>query len=192
VAEYSSTQSAILDVAQELVQTRGYNAFSFRDVADRVGIRSASIHHHYRTKSDLGVAMLIRYRAGFSEALTDIAEQHSEYEDALHAFSVLFADTLDAKRMCLCGTLAVEFETLSPEMQSEVRGFFVESEDWLEKLFAAAHEAGRIRTCESPRGLAATFLSTVEGAMMCVRAVGDEGRLWTAVNQFKRQIEREC
>lgn len=190
--EYSSTQSSILDVAQELVQTRGYNAFSFRDVAERVGIRSASVHHHYRTKGDLGVAMLVRYRAGFSAALADIVEKHREYDEALHAFSELFANTLGAGRMCLCGTLAVEFETLPPEMQDEVRGFFVESEAWLEKLFGAAHEAGRLRRCESPSDLAATFLSTVEGVMMCVRAVGDVSRLWTAVDQFKRQIEREC
>lgn len=181
-----------MDVAQELVQTRGYNAFSFRDVAERVGIRSASIHHHYRTKGDLGVAMLVRYRAGFRAALREIDEAHTEYDDALHAFSEVFACTMSAGRMCLCGTLAVELETLSPGMQHEVRGFFADGEAWLERLFAAAHEVGRLRRCESPRELAATFLATVEGVMMCVRALGDEGRLWTAVNQFKRQIEREC
>lgn len=188
----SSTQNTILDVAQELVQTRGFNAFSFRDVAERVGIRSASIHHHYRTKSDLGVAMLVRYREGFRAALAGIDAKNLAYDDALHAFSDVFACTLGAGRMCLGGTLAIEFETLSTEMQQEVRGFFVESEEWLEALFGAAHEAGRLRRCESPKALAATFLATLEGVMMCVRALGDESRLWTAVDQFKRQIEREC
>lgn len=190
--QYSSTQSAILDVAQELVQTRGYNAFSFRDVAERVGIRAASIHHHYRTKPDLGAAMLIRYRAGFCRSLADIREKHSEYDEALHAFSELFASTIGEGRMCLAGTLAVEFETLAPEMQDEVRGFFRDAEAWLGELFTAAHSVGRLRRCESPEALAATFLATVEGVMMCARALGDEGRLWTAVDQFKRQIEREC
>ena len=188
----STTQDSILDVAQKLVQTRGYNAFSFRDVAERVGIRSASIHHHYRTKSDLGVAMLLRYRGCFSAALAKIDARHMEYDESLHAFTQVFASTMGAGLMCLAGTLAVEFETLSPEMQQEVRGFFGDAEAWLEKLFGAAHEAGRLRRCESPKDLAATFLATVEGVMMCVRALGDEGRLWTAVDQFKRQIEREC
>ena len=179
-------------MAQELVQTRGYNAFSFRDVAERVGIRSASIHHHYRTKGDLGVAMLARYRASFNASLQEIDESQLEYDEALHAFAELFACTMGEGRMCLAGTLAVEFETLAPEMQPEVRGFFGDAEAWLETLFGSAQQVGRLSRCESPAALAASFLATVEGVMMCARALGDNGRLWTAVDQFKRQIEREC
>ena len=35
----------ILDLAQSLIQTRGYNAMSYRHLADEIGIKTSSIHY---------------------------------------------------------------------------------------------------------------------------------------------------
>ena len=67
-----NTRSKLLDVALEFIQLRGYNAFSFHDLADRVGIKTASIHYHFRTKGDLGLTLVKRHRQVFAQAFASI------------------------------------------------------------------------------------------------------------------------
>ncbi|MEM7436905.1 MAG: TetR/AcrR family transcriptional regulator [Myxococcota bacterium] len=181
---YSKTQTSILDVAQALSQTRGFNGFSYRDVADRIGIRAASIHHHFRTKGDLGVAMTERYRVGFMDAVADLEANVSDPVELLQGFARLFMSTLESGRMCLCGTLAVEFETLDAAMQSEVKAFFRDNERWLARVFGRAQEEGRLSSTDSPERLATSFFSTLEGAMMSARALGESRRLLIATDEF--------
>ncbi len=64
----------LLAAGRATVQAHGYNAVSFRELAKEVGIKSASIHHYFPTKGDLGAAVLQHYIAG-----------HAEYLDGLQA-----------------------------------------------------------------------------------------------------------
>ena len=73
----SETAEKILDLAEMLMQTRGYSAFSYQDISDVVGIRKASIHYHFESKTDLGVAVIDRYTNRFGKALAEIAENKS-------------------------------------------------------------------------------------------------------------------
>ncbi|MEM9071385.1 MAG: TetR/AcrR family transcriptional regulator [Myxococcota bacterium] len=179
--EYTKTQTSILDIAQELSQTRGFNGFSYRDIADRIGIRTASIHHHFRTKSDLGTAMTERYRETFQQAVRRL---DGDPKKLLEGFAELFLNTLQAGRMCLCGTLAVEYETLPASMQTEVRAFFLDNERWLTEVFRRAKEDGRFSKDKSAEELATAFLSALEGAMMSARALGEARRFRVTVEQF--------
>ena len=72
------TADQILDLAEMLIQTRGYTAFGYQDIADRLGIRKASIHYHFPSKTNLGAAVVDRYAARFDAALTAIAEDQSQ------------------------------------------------------------------------------------------------------------------
>ncbi len=191
MTKFTKTQTSILDVAQELSQTRGFNAFSYRDIAERIGIRTASIHHHFRTKSDLGTAMTNRYREKFMESVREIKTTETDLHYTLSSFAELFLNTLKAGRMCLCGTLAVEYETLSPPMQAEVRAFFVESERWLEGIFEMAQVRGALPQEENASHLASAFLSSLEGAMMSVRALGDARRFRLVVDQFANRFRAD-
>jgi len=189
VVEYSKTQTSILDVAQELSQTRGFNGFSYRDIADRIGIRTASIHHHFRTKHDLGTAMTHRYRSDFMAAVAALETDASDPFERLRSYAMLFMATLEAGRMCLCGTLAVEYETLPQSMQTEVRAFFVDNERWIEGVLKAAQEHGQLAVSDTPRELAATFLSTLEGTMMSIRALGEARRFVVVVDQLLERLK---
>lgn len=189
---FSKTQTSILDVAQEFSQTRGFNGFSYRDIADRIGIRTASIHHHFRTKGDLGAAMTCRYRENFMEAVQRIDACQPNLKQVLSEFSQLFLDTLEEGRMCLCGTLAVEYETLPPPMQAEVRSFFCESERWLESAFRHAQKRGAVAEQDNPEELAAAFMSMLEGAMMSVRALGDTRRFRLVADRFLERFQERA
>jgi TetR/AcrR family transcriptional repressor of nem operon len=172
------TRAALLDTAQELVQTGGFNWFSYRDLADRIGIRTASIHYHFPTKTDLGVALMQRYHERFLALLAAIEQERKSARGRLEAFAGLFRETLESgERLCLCGMLATEFATLPAELQREVTRFFEHTEAWLARILAEGQGSGESAFEGPPTAVARTVFSALEGAMIAARAFGDTGRL---------------
>lgn len=171
----ADTRTRILDAAQRLAQTRGYNAFSYADVAEEVGIRKASIHHHFPGKGDLGRELVARYRADFRRALVRIEGETGDPQRRLELYAGLYRRVLEAEgRMCLCGMLAADLVTLPEEVREEVRAFFDENAAWLAKTL----EKGRRAQDTNPSGLdveaeAHLLLSSLEGAMLVARSHGD-------------------
>jgi TetR/AcrR family transcriptional repressor of nem operon len=92
------TDQSILDVAQRLIQTRGYNGFSYKDVVAALGIRTASIHYHFATKADLGVALASRHRRHFQEELERISGETDDPMHRLEQFTDLFRRTFAVAR----------------------------------------------------------------------------------------------
>ena len=168
------TQAVLLDAAQELVQVRGYNAFSFRDLAERVGIKSASIHYYFPSKGDLCRALLVRYRQRFNAALADIDRRGRGPRRKLKSYTQLFHDTLEmGNRMCLCGMLAADLETLPPQVLDELRGFFTDNQEWLAKVLTEGQETGKARFDGNAEAEARLIVSGLEGAMLVARLYGD-------------------
>src|SRR5213076_801788 len=102
----TDTSEQILDVAERLVQTRGFNAFSYADVAGELGVTKASLHYHYPSKAELGTALMARYTARFGAALATIDAGGGEPSAKLRAYVELYLEVLRGRRMCLCGMLA--------------------------------------------------------------------------------------
>ena len=174
----ATMREQILDSAQLFVQTRGFHAFSYADVADAVGIRKASIHYYFPAKTDLGREMVARYREEFRRQCCRIELLTPGADQALQQYAQVFRDMLrsgpeSGGRLCLCGVLVGEWQALSEGMQEEVAGFFRENEAWL----AAAMDAGRSDGCLHFEGAATlqaqAFLSGLEGAMQTARVYRD-------------------
>ena len=177
-ASASGKQQEILDVGEQLVQTRGYDGFSYRDIAEQVGIRSATIHYYYPTKADLLDAVTERYRQGFaaSVAAIDSTEEHTALE-RVRAFCGLFQATLKADRLCLCGMLASGTATIPPTADEHARAFFAEHHAWLATTFAAGVADGSVQSLRDPGAFAAMFLAALEGGMMLARSLGRPAHL---------------
>ena len=185
------TPAALLDAAQELAQTRGYNAFSYRDLAARVGITTASIHYHFPTKADLGVALIARYAASVRDARADLERRAPQAMDAparLRGYAALLEsvlapagidrDTLpaDGGRICLGGMLASDYATLPPAVQRAVRGFVDDNVRWLAQVLTAGRDAGVLAFPGDPDAGATALFAALEGAMLVARTAGDVGR----------------
>jgi TetR/AcrR family transcriptional repressor of nem operon len=168
----SATVDRVVEAATSVVQTRGYNGFSYADIADMVGIRKASVHHHFPGKGDLGQEVASRYRRAFGEALDDIDSKTEDTVKRLEQYVELYARQLSEHgRMCLCGMLAAEYATLPAPIQDEVRGFFDDQRAWL----AGVLIEGR-RPVADARRLAEAFLAGLEGALLIARTDGGIGR----------------
>jgi len=173
-----STADRILDVAQELVQTRGYNGFSYADISAALKIRKASIHHHFPTKADLGKRLVERYHDAFRGRLDEIAREAPDARARLRRYAQVYADVLRQDgRMCLCGMLAADFTTLPRPLRDALRRFFDENEGWLADVLARGRKAGTLRFDGPPEAQARLLVSGLEGAMLVARSYGDVSRL---------------
>ena len=140
--EAADTASRILDVAERLAQTRGFNGFSYADIAAELKISKPSLHYHFPSKAALGEALIARYADRFAGALGTIDERGDSAAAKLAAYAGIYADVLKGHRMCLCGMLAADYETLPKPMRKAVVGFFDENETWLTRVLEAGHRGG--------------------------------------------------
>lgn len=176
----AGTATRILDVAERLAQVRGFNGFSYADIAAEVGISKAALHYHFATKADLGEALIGRYAARFGEALAAIDVGTAAAPAKLHGYAGLYADVLRNQRMCLCGMLAAEYPTLPGAMQASVVTFFDQNEAWLQNVLEQGRDDGSLNFTGSPRDAARMIISCLEGAMLVTRPYGDIPRFQDA------------
>jgi TetR/AcrR family transcriptional repressor of nem operon len=172
----------ILDVAERLVQLRGFNGFSYADVAAELYVTKASLHYHFAGKAELGEALIRRYTTRFAEALAEIAEADVDAPAALEAYAELYAGVLRDRRMCLCGMLAAEYQTLPRPMQDAVVRFFDENEAWLEAVLSRGRDEGTLQFRDSAKEAARLVVSALEGAMLTARPYGDVDRFEAAAS----------
>jgi TetR/AcrR family transcriptional repressor of nem operon len=185
----NDTATRILDAAERLVQVRGFNGFSYADVAEELGITKASLHYHFAGKAELGEALITRYAARFAESLARIGTRPSDARAKLDAYAKLYADVLkDDRRMCLCGMLAAEYQTLPTRMQDAVLAFFDDNEEWLRGVLEQGQGEGTLRFAGSPDEAARMIVSGLEGAMLVARSYGDVARFRTAATRLMTSL----
>ena len=185
--------STILDAAQHMAQSRGFNAFSFDDLANEVGIRKASIFHHFRSKSDLCRDLVARYRANFRAALEEIDNAQLNYRLQLERYVAIYRAALhDGGRLCLCTMLAADFTTLPVPAQKEVQAFADDNQAWLVRVLTAGQAAGELRFTCRPAIQAQLFLSAVEGAELLALRYGDVLRFDAVTQGLLQQMTTEA
>jgi TetR/AcrR family transcriptional regulator, transcriptional repressor for nem operon len=170
------TAARVLDVAERLVQVRGFNGFSYADVAAELRITKAALHYHFASKGELGAALVDRYCARLSQNLVVIAGADPSAPARLRAYAALYRNMLRQERLCLCGMLAAEYQTLPEIMQSAVIRFFTLNEAWLEAVLTEGAAAGEIQLVGAPAQAAVALVAGLEGAMLVTRPFGDMAR----------------
>ncbi|MFC5848208.1 TetR/AcrR family transcriptional regulator [Deinococcus petrolearius] len=174
LSEKGDTAAQILEVAQELVQLRGFNAVSYSDISRRLGIRNASVHYHFPAKTDLGVALVRRYRERLEAQLAAISSRGLPLPERLDAYLLAYRDVVRPDgRICLCTVLANDFNTLPGAMQAEVGQFFDLNRRWLAAALAEGQASGELTLTQPPEQAASALLAGLEGAMLLARASGD-------------------
>ncbi|WP_043801464.1 TetR/AcrR family transcriptional regulator [Deinococcus gobiensis] len=189
LTEKGDTAAQILDVAQELVQLRGFNAVSYSDISRRLGIRNASVHYHFPAKTDLGVALVRRYRERLETHLAAISARGLPLPERLEAYLLAYREVVHPDgRICLCTVLANDYNTLPPAMQGEVAQFFETNRRWLAAALAEGQESGEMKTLQSPEQSAAALLAGLEGAMLLARASGDTAQFEPLARVLLQQL----
>jgi TetR/AcrR family transcriptional repressor of nem operon len=171
----SSTADDILACARSLIVSGGYNGFSYADIAEVVGVRKPSIHHHFPSKADLVTVLVTRYREAAEEALDDLERAVPVPLDQLRAYIGYWKACIgDASApFCVCALLATELPMLPEEVASQVRAYFRFLSGWLARVLRRGTQGGSISLGGTPEAEAEAFMATVHGAMLSARAYGD-------------------
>lgn len=150
----------ILDAAEKRARMAGYHGFSFRDVAEDVGIKSSSVHYHFPTKGDLCEALARRYTVRAADRLGD--PRILAPGEGLERVTALFRDAvLVEDRMCLCGLFGAQRDALPAQVATAVSEFFQMILDYLDVAPSAS------RGSQNP----AAFLARLEGAIILARTL---------------------
>lgn len=182
MTNFSSTADDILHCARSLIIAGGYNGFSYADIADVIGIRKASIHHHFPTKLDLVRTLLSRYRDEAAEGIAALEREVPEPLGQLRAYAGFWETCIaDATApFCVCALLASQIPVLPEPIVLEVRAHFRALSAWLTSVLERGARQGAIRLTGEARAEAEIFMAAVHGAMLSARAYGD-ARIFGAV-----------
>ena len=175
-SEEAGTAARILDIAEELVQTRGFDGFSYAHVAAKLNVTTPSLHYHFKSKSELGEALIERYSTRFLDALAEIERQPGTALSKLEAYARVYGDVLRRRRMCLCGMLAAGYDTLPEKMRQAVIRFFDCNETWLARVLEQGVREGSLVFGGDASAVARSIIGGLEGAMLVARPYGDAAR----------------
>ncbi|GGI55005.1 TetR/AcrR family transcriptional regulator [Oxalicibacterium solurbis] len=178
----NSTSDEILHCARSLIISGGYNGFSYADISKVVGVRNATIHHHFPNKSNLVRTLVVNYRW---EAQLGIAELERNVPDAveqLRAYIQYWESCIsdNSAPFCVCALLATQLPVLPEEVAFEVSAHFRTLSDWLASVLERGAAQGSIRLTSSARIEADSFMATVHGAMLSARAY-DDAKIFGAI-----------
>jgi len=187
-AANGGTSQRILDVAERLVQTRGFNGFSYADIAGALEVTKASLHYHFPTKAELGTRLIARYERAFLAALGEIDRTAGDAPEKLARYAKIYADVLRNNRMCLCGMLAAEYTTLPKPMKDEMRHFFDENERWLVAVLEEGRQSGTLKFSGSSLDVARALVGALEGAMMLARSYGEVARFEAVTGRLLTEL----
>ena len=171
MSEASSTAGRIIAAAERRMREGGFHGFSFREIAADVGIKSASVHHHFPTKEDLAAAVARAYTDRHMAALGDPDDQERAPAELIALYVDLFRrDLVRDRRMCLCGVLATVASALPPGINLEARAFFERNLAWLETVLARAVPGAPQQDIKAK---ALRITAMLEGAMLVGHSLGD-------------------
>ena len=186
-----TTPDRILDVAERLMQTRGYNSFSYADVAAEIGITKAGLYHHFGSKAKLGHAVTERYAGRVFAAAGAIDASGLDASLRLERYTQVYAGVLSQGRLCLVGMLAAEFNTLPEPMQETIRQYISGSERWLAALIGQGRAAGKLFPIGTDREAALLLIGALEGAMLIAGPMNDKAGFNSSVRQLLATLRRK-
>ncbi|WP_396904391.1 TetR/AcrR family transcriptional regulator [Mycolicibacterium phlei] len=189
----TDTPGEILRCARTLIVAGGYNGFSYADIAEVVGIRKASIHHHFPTKVDLVRTLLQRYREDAEAGIAAFERQSPNSVDQLRSYLGYWESCIGdpASSFCVCALLATQIPVLPQEITLEVRAYFRSLSSWLTSVLERGEKRGELRLSGSAWAEAEMFMATVHGAMMSARTHGDPSTFSTITRPLIERLAVE-
>ncbi|KOF53444.1 TetR family transcriptional regulator [Achromobacter sp. DMS1] len=186
----TSTRQQLLDYAQTLIRTRGSNGFSYRDLAEHVGVKTSSIHYYFPCKDDLLYEAVEAYSARALQAVRDI-DTALPAREQLHAYLSLMESHACAsnQEMCLGGMLAAEVGSLPERVRGALQGFFRAHEAWIARVLEAGATQGTLKFNGTPESAARAVFATIQGCLLVSRLFEAPPRLCEAISAIYVQSQ---
>lgn len=134
------TKTSILNLAEKLIRTKGYHAFSYHDISAPLNIKNAAVHYHFTTKADLGEAVIKRTIQSFKGKI--LLWKNSNPNEQLKRFMDIYQSSYERNLVCLMGALGPAFDSLPSTMQTALTEASAQIRNWLENMLKEGKEDG--------------------------------------------------
>lgn len=183
-------RETIIAKTQELIQVNSYKSVTFDVIAKELNIKKPSVIYHFSSKDELGLEVISSYRKQIQEEIKNL-----EYytDNSLTKLKNYFRFFTNIHRvlvgMCPAGVMAVEYNTLSDAIKTELREFFRENFNWLEKNLKEARSSNKVKFEGSPKERAYLIESAIQGGLMLARLDKDSEIFWSVLRQIKNDLQ---
>ena len=183
----TNTKQAILDSAENLLQIRGFNAFSYQNISAKLGIKNAAIHYHYPSKCDLGIAVIERYHQQFREWLAAHQKKQSCPLTMLRGYFSITLRFLHSHKVCPVGILEAEFHAIPTALQEATRKLDAAIREFLATTLETGRKTGVFYFNGPAEDKALVIGAALQGGLQISRAAGGA----VAFKKILRQMERD-
>jgi len=188
VVKIENSKRTIMNLAEAFLQERGYNGFSYADIATALDVKNAAIHYHFPTKEALACAVIQRYRERFKLWTNNARIKDLSPTEKLDWFFSIYKDIrADQGKVCLAGSLEAQYTSIPEQLQSEVKALHNELLAWLQATLVEGRAAGVFQFHGEPAGKAALIMAGVQGGLQMARALGT-GKFTAVVEQLKADL----
>jgi TetR/AcrR family transcriptional repressor of nem operon len=188
MARIANSKRTILNLAESMLQDKGFNGFSYAHIASELGVKNAAIHYHFPTKEDLSIAVIQRYRERFKLWINNARVKNLSHEGKLVWFFSIYTEMrADKGKVCLVGSMEAEFNSIPEGLQSEVQTLHKEMLDWLRMTLSEGRDAGAFQFNGQPADKAALIMSTLQGGLQMARALGTK-KFREVIEQIKLDL----
>lgn len=188
MSDTANTRRKILDLAESLIQDRGYNGFSYAHISTELGVKNAAIHYHFPSKEALGCAIVQRTRDRFQLWINNARVNDLTPPEKLDWFFSIYTDyRVHDGKVCLAGALQTDFPTLPDSLRHQTESLTGEMLTWLEATLAEGRATGAFAFYGDPADKAALILASVQGALQIARSLGTE-KFQAVIRQHKNDI----
>jgi TetR/AcrR family transcriptional regulator, transcriptional repressor for nem operon len=188
MVKIENSKRTILNLAESLLQDKGFNGFSYADISTTLGVKNAAIHYHFPSKEDLGVAVIQRYRERFSLWINNARVKDLIPTEKLNWFFGIYSNfRADNGKVCLVGSLEAEFNSIPEGLQKEVQALHKEMLTWLEATLAEGKQTGAFQFNGEPAHKSALIFSSLQGALQMARALGTK-KFKDVIEQHKKDL----
>ena len=175
MARISDTREQIMDRAAQLLMSRGFNGFSYRDISSHLGVKNAAIHYHFPAKTDLALALVDEYRRILRKGTSEFMAYGGSALQQLEGFFEFTTKQCHVGR-CICpfGAFSVDYNELPEDLRDATRDFMEESIKWLTRVMEVGRDEKEFSFNGDPRAKAVTVLAALQGARQLARIHGIE------------------
>ena len=184
----SNTQRAILDLAESMLQDKGFNGFSYAHIAAELGVKNAAIHYHFHSKEELGCAVIQRYRDRFQLWINNARVKDLSPQEKLDWFFSIYTNMrADKGKVCLAGSLETDFNAIPDSLREQTQALTSEMLSWLQATLSEGREAGVFQFNGNAANKAALVLSSLQGGLQIARALGTK-KFQEVIEQNKQDL----
>ncbi len=167
-----STKQIIIETADHLIRSNGFNAFSFSDISDKIGIKTSSIHYHFPSKSDLGVATIKEHIRRFEALQAELKNKSPLIK--LKGFLAIYSQVKSENKVCLVGSLATDLNTVDEPIKKELKIFAALVLDWMTQVLAEGKKQKIFEFTSTPRTKALMVITNILAIIQLSRLTGPQ------------------